>query len=944
MHVVQTLGWILAGLLYMAMFGYPVVKLLLPAPIRKQLGHIFVLPVGYLICCLTEFLLSGSLNIGAERSVWIASTLFLFATAYALRVDIKEGINYSKLRADAGQLLWLTATVFLVLLWPLFYYGADTYLGAVNPDYFAGLVDNSYLLHSKSVFEFEKGTNNSYPIDFISGSISASGRFASGMFAIALQVLFHLPGRTALTLSIALFLICLPLSIFIFAKVVLGFDDWTAKISSWLIGIAGSIGLSYIYFYLGQNSGLAAVPLIISTGYLAITEKNFRLTVLAAILINALLFVYFGMLPYALAPLGILALYALATKQVPAAKFIALLVTFIAISLLINVSILDAQIALIKGWTNVIGQTLQGQYFLEFLTEAFFPYFLGVVVYPGQSSMLTTYMGIGVFSYALVLTPVVAAFVIYSTWRWSRQNANRAGVVTFLGGLVIYAIVWWMYSFKQQYGYAVFKMASWLQFMLVPMAAYGIKLAFGRGSDGQRNTKGLSIFLAFASTVYISTNLATTLEYGRKGLGDNAYLSYIVNNFEMSGNRDYFELEKEVGKIAGKEKSVGLIFVDSIQNFWVSYYLRDHKLSLLSHEMMPGDDENLPDIQSNEVVDYYGNRREAFNPFFHGATDDYYLTWSEKHLNQDIAITSYAKTPLWENNTFRLFSKEGNPNILITGRGFYRLEYSQKNKPYWEPERHRWTAVGGEFFFLNPSRIGANYSLIFDVISGYEHDSDARTIELWLGKEKFDEFVVQSAARYISKPFPAHADVNKITVLIKERVGLTKRPMPLWNKDIPYDYRQLNVMMANVRVVEDGQRHQQFNSKCQSTLTGKDIQACALAFNGIQLDRWIGKSASLMIANEPQKNHSKIIIGGSAPDFRGLQYPLALKFIIQGQEYIREIKKAGAFSFELPLVNPSDERFSLEIIPAQAKELRDEYNFRRKILTQSILLDSISLQ
>jgi hypothetical protein len=944
MSILQTSIYTVVALLYMALFGYPVVRLLLPRELRDELGHVFLLPVGYLVCCLVGFVISGSLAIGAEKSIWITTEVFILASALTLFLDIKAGINFNNFVRKTGELFILSVTVLVALLWPFLFHGADTYLGAVNPDYFAGLVDNRYLLQGNSVSEFTRGSDTFYPVEYISGSISSSGRFASGIFAMALEEIFQLPSRTALTLSIASFLVCVPFSIYIFTKVVLGFDNSTARLSSWLIGLSGSIGLSYIYFYLGQNSGLAAVPLIISVGYLAITEGSQRLTLLAAVLVNALLVVYFGMLPYALAPLVVLTLYVLYNRQISPVKIIAMISTFVAISLLINASVLNAQIALLKGWTNVIGQTLQGQYFLEFLTEAFFPYFFGLVVYPWNSSTLTTYLGDTVFNYALIISLFIAFLLIYSLAVWTRRAENKTGVVTFFGGLVIYAVVWWVYSFQQQYGYAVFKMASWLQFMLVPMAAYGITLALNSSLYNNFKQRIVQLLLVFASAIFVLANFTTTVEYGRKGLGDNPYLSYIVNNFEMSGNRDYFELNEEVSKIVGKEKSVGLIFVDSIQNFWVSYYLEGVRTSIMSHETMPGDDENLPDIITNEVVDYYGNRRDAINPFFHGAVDDYYLTWAANHINRDIAITRYTNDPLWENNTFRLFSKQASENLLFSGRGFYRMEYSQQNKAYWEPDRYRWSAVGGEFFFLNPSQKNGSYSLIFDIISGYEHDSDSRTIELWLGKEKFDEFVVQSASRYISKPFKTADEVNKLTVLVKERAGVAKRPMPLWNKDIPYDYRQLNVMLANVRVVEETNKHDQFHSECGSDLVGKNIHACAVSFNGIQLDRWIGKHAELSLANLSAANYSKVIISGTAPSFREINFPLKVKFNVQGKIYEREIAAAGKFTYDFPLVEEASRVVTLKIEPDQAKELRDEYRFRKKTVTQSLLLDRIMLQ
>jgi len=76
---------------------------------------------------------------------------------------------------------------------------------------------------------------------------------------------------------------------------------------------------------------------------------------------------------------------------------------------------------------------------------------------------------------------------------------------------------------------------------------------------------------------------------------------------------------------------------------------------------------------------------------------------------------------------------------------------------------------------------------------------------IWGGKANLDEFTVDSATRHLSKPFVPAPDVTKIVIKVRGRVPPGRRPLPLWNRDIPFDYRQLNLLLANIRVVPDGE-------------------------------------------------------------------------------------------------------------------------------------------
>src|SRR5207245_3946330 len=149
-------------------------------------------------------------------------------------------------------------------------------------------------------------------------------------------------------------------------------------------------------------------------------------------------------------------------------------------------------------------------------------------------------------------------------------------------------------------------------------------------------------------------NVVSTFHTSRVSLGRDTERGIIVNLYDMSGNYDYLELPDRLREHVKPGGSVGLSFVDSVQHQWVSYFLRDFRLSVLSHVILPGDDENLPDVMSRRVTDYYGNVSQDKNVYFHGATDDYYLTSSERHVNKD-NVERRLPQPLWEYRSLRLW-------------------------------------------------------------------------------------------------------------------------------------------------------------------------------------------------------------------------------------------------------------------------------------------------
>jgi hypothetical protein len=461
---------------------------------------------------------------------------------------------------------------------------------------------------------------------------------------------------------------------------------------------------------------------------------------------------------------------------------------------------------------------------------------------------------------------------------------------------VIYFAVWYVYTFPRPYGYALFKMCSWLQFMYAMPLAYALDQApiWAQRWTGLRRWAARGVFTVAAFAV--AANALSTIHMTRLSLGRDTEHGLIVNLYQMSGNYDYLELADRLRERVKPSESVGLSFVDSIQNEWVSYYLRDYRTSLLSHYVIPADDENLPGIIFRWVTDYYGNSNLDFNYYFHGATDDYYLTWSDRHVNRDI-VDRRLPPPLCENDTFRLQRAVDCPAFIYTGRGWYRLEF-RHYWDFWWPDRFRWTAEGGEIYMLR-GRAGEPYRLSFYGHVGHGLKSESRTAELWHNTKKFDEVTVTGAGRVVSKPFYSSGGVDLLVIKLKERVRPLPRSVRLWNKDIPGDYRRLNLMVADVRVFPPDEPVPEPSTY---SLHGDDLLEQSYAFDGLQPNRWAGRSMSMTLKRAPWARG--LTLNVFVPGIPSFRFPYTLEATIDGQRHLAVIPRAGPFRTTLPLGPP----------------------------------------
>lgn len=930
--------WLLSWLM-----GLGIVKALLPEDLERRYGTLITPTVGYLAFSFFSFTISASLRIGAPTASWIVLAL-LCAAGIASQLRREWRVEPRAIAAD----LWLTLTLILpmalVTLLSFFRFGAQTYLGAVNPDYFAGVVDNYFLAQGNSVASFTSATTDThYPIPYIAGHLSVSARFGAGMFGILAHQVLHAPQRTALTLVIAFFLLSLPLTLYFMCRVVMLLEHRAAVLAAWLVGLSAPVAMSYLYFYVGQNSGLPALPLALAACFLMLVRPGWRTLLFAALLGNALFVNYFAMLPYALAPAGALGLYLLLTRRLSIGRALGIAFAFLAITVALKLGNVRETLDSMRAWMNVIGQSLQGQFFLDFLTESFFPFFLGVYNYPSNPWYVKHLGDLGVRLWGALVSAMILLLVAESVRRWARRTPDAAARVFVLSALAIYAAVWYRYSFMQQYGYAVFKMSSWLQFILVPFIAFGFFDLRERLASGPRSVAaraGLAAGVALCG-VYAALNLVSSLRHAYNGAGRNTESGYIVNHFGTAGNYDYFALPAMAARFVGSRQSIGLMFTDSIRNYWTAYYLRDYRQSILAHETLPGDDENLPDVRSGMVVDYYGNVRPDQNAFFHGDSDDFILTWGVHDLNQDIVAPRFAAPPVWENPSFRLFRASDARDVLFTGRGFYRLEYFPPISAYFFPRVMRWSADGGEFYLMRVSQPGKPYRLAFDALVGYEYPRDSRTLEIWMDGRKLQDIVVTHSARVVSGPFYPGAGVHKIVVKIRERNRPLPRELAIWNTNIPKDYRRLNVAFAEVELLPPGTPPRAAAALGSRVGIIDFMHRYASQFDGLQLDGWLGSAPARIVAQVPPGAKS-VRVEGFLPGNLGFAMPYALKVGVDGREQDEVLASPGPFSLDATVPSGATE-IALEVVPGRSADMHDEA-VRHKLIRHSLRLDAITFR
>ena len=935
--ILFSLGLILAGFLLLVAMGYGLSFTLLPRQYRRYIP--MVAPAtGLLAFCLVTITVSGSFSLTVTHSNMIAASLLLglsAAVAFANRGDPGTG------RADWKDLGILVGIMIVVSFWSVLHQGLSLYLGTVNPDYSSSLSFLDALTRFDIPFFGDRSKLPGVNIEPFATEFpdQLQARFGAVTFAHLLRVLSQAEHRATLVATITVCLLCLSPAVYFFSSALLGMDRRTSLLAGALVAISAPISMSLVHALVGQNSAIASIPLGLALGFLALREGSTRLWLFLLLIVNALIFVYVLMAPFILAPIGAFAAYKMVAdrgKSLPSLlkSMAVLLVVFVVI----NAGMFGIMTDFFRDLTALVGGIFQSHIYSEYLTDAVVIYSMGTAAYPLTNSVI--YRSLGPFSLYLIgaLALLALASYLYSLRLWTRQ-APRDSVAFVACCFIVYFAVGINYTFVNPYGYSAFKMVSWLNCFVPPFMAYGIARSWQglkRRDPVLTSASGGALF-SLLLVSYVAVNTLSSIDYGLKSYGRDRQAG-LINTYGIGNNPEWKEIAPALARHTPEGSLIAMGFSDYIANGWAATYayIANRSASFSSHGLFPDDDAFLPDMETNIARDVKGRFLPDTRPYFKDGRGDFYLLPGRANLNVEIVEPTLFGEAVWENDTVRLLKAADVQDFLVTGRGFYRLEFSQPEKlSWWFPDRFRWSAEGGEILHFNPSRPGQPYRLSFIAIVGYGLPQDTRTVEIFHNRKKIDEQVVFSSARIVSAPYYPTPGMNKLTIRIKEKSRpLLSKQFSLWNPNIPIEWRLLNMGFARVRVTPPPPALLELGTEAGF----KSILDRSVAFNGFNIDGWLSNRGEFTIARP--EGASRLRLRFQIPGIAEYSFPYTIKFIIDGKAYERKFPNAGENFAEFPLDAGAAGELKVEIVPATFRHVAAAEDGRE--MHHSVHLDGLT--
>lgn len=946
MTILLTVFQLFAGFLIMIACGYGLTTFAL----KNQSADIrwaAIPTTGFAAFCTAAITISGNFDVPLMSALWPSFLLLVSLSIAMFWVSRTHCISVAQKHSGAKVLVLVVPTL-LLLLWPLLVQGLDLYLGSANLDFFQSLIFQEILRERQlsffASFSLTSEQESSY-LSWKNWPDPLQARFGAVAFSSLLADLLHIDAKQALTLAISLFSLCFPLSIYVFSRVVLAFERTPATLAAILSGIASPVALGFLIILVGQGSGMPVLPLLISALFLAISDRDVRVIAYAALLVGALFFLYAMMLPFAIAPMGLLMLIFLGRGKISLAKSALLTLALLISFLILWAGMAPVLLRFFDGLRDVGGRLVGSLFFVDFLTEQFFIYILGIAPHHFSSSGFVALLPVGfpenaAISMVLGVAAIAASGVIVAVRHWSQSAVEGKHRFAFIALIVTYSAVWCYFTFVKPYGYSLFKMASWLQFMIIPFVAHGMVIVWIKGWIARKN--GIIVVMLTGCGTWCIANFAATLDYSRFSFGIDRERGRIINAYGMGNNPDVPRLGDQIASVISSDASIGLTFTDTFQGRWAAHRLAGlAKQSYLTSELFPEDDSYLPHPQSGMARDSSGMEKYFSPKSYDSVFADYLLLPGFRNLNQDL-IRQELPVPLWESDTYRLYRFSELKDFLFSGRGFYRSEFLSKNRSWWVPDgTTRWTRNGWEIYLLHAARPGKEYRLVFDALVGYGNRSRERTLEFWHGGNKIGDVVIDGLARVISPPFFPNGKLDRITVRIKEDVDRVPRNFGVWHRALPNDARQLNALVSNLCLQVEGQ------SPCQKltdgSLNGRSLIDFAYHINGVSPSGWIGKSATIAYLSSIRQ--PKVIMTIEVPGNLGFQFPFALDIEIGRQSYRYQVQTSGRQEIIMTPGDVPDGRVvTLAVRPSMSKQIIENPDAAHREEWQSIRIVSIELR
>jgi hypothetical protein len=727
---------------------------------------------------------------------------------------------------------------------------------------------------------------------------------------------------------------------------VLAFGQKEALLAAVFAAISASTSMSFIHALVGQNSALAVFPLAITLLYLAARERSIQLALLAAMVVNAVFWIYVMALPYVLAPFGLYLVlqWFVQGRRRTIGLWIAAGVV-VAFTALAHAAVIEQTARFVGDLSRLLGGLSLSGFYRDYLTEDVFVYATGLSSYSiGHNAFLVPWLATA-WPILKLAAFALAAIYFVALRRWER-NAPKDAALLVLSLLATYLTVWFYYTFITRFGYASFKMVAWLQFIAVPFLAWiaveaGESLASG-ALRGKERAAAAAILAALGG--FAALNVLSVIDYDEKSYSRDRVHGSLINSYGVSGNSDFARLPDDLKPRVAPGETLALGFTDYIENLVAALYASDAglRLSLLSHDRLPDDDSFLPDVHSRRTLDTSGNSTVYEPRHFAGGAADYYLLPSAANRNSDIVKHDRTGVPVWSNATFALYRRADLADLLFTGRGFSRIEhFDRASATWWWPQTFRWTAEGGEIYHLLPSAPGRAYRIGFSAIAGIGRASGIRTVEVWHNGVIFDELSVHGTARLLSKPYYPVAGVNRLVLRIKEKTAPSANRNALWNRDLPAaGVGQLNLVVSDVVVERDGATG--FTAFPGGLgLKPQEYLDVFETFDGFDIDGWLRDRAHFTTRVRPAARSATLTL--LVPGNLRFEFPYHVGLSFNGVPVDRQFDAPGEYKVKVPLPPmPASGQLAVEITPQAAAHIADGTE-QREVL-QSIRLGELEFK
>jgi len=190
---------------------------------------------------------------------------------------------------------------------------------------------------------------------------------------------------------------------------------------------------------------------------------------------------------------------------------------------------------------------------------------------------------------------ITIASLLLSGWmffviiKWGLISKSKESFILYMGCVAPFFYFFVYFTFFKYTGFFVYKLVMWFSFIVTVAYVVGL-YATWRTLNSRVVVYKKIILIALTlvvSTIILAGNIYTTTYYVIASLGTGTDSRVLVRNF--SGNYDYLELSENLRKYVKPQETIGTVFINSIQQEWVSYYLRYFRLSILNqHRFIRG--------------------------------------------------------------------------------------------------------------------------------------------------------------------------------------------------------------------------------------------------------------------------------------------------------------------------------------------------------------------